>query len=863
MIIAFVIDVCEDETLVGSSLLDIVKDGIRNFLEYMNGTRDQYRTKYLLVSSDKRGYCIKGNYIEHNETSCIFWFTDGKNLNWLNNGLVYPKDSEKSTNIYKEKYRWEQRLYTFYLSKSDSPDFPRQLDWINMKMLGQLYKIHTFEQMVHAFDNIICIKDPYPLSKLHHMRPLKKTCGVHLNLVEQVDGSPERINHFVHLYVDPNKINGTYPIPEEYWIEPDAMRGFSPKVVYEHKRPSIPTVIFWKTNKLSADVYDLPPHFSRDIYKLSDCDVSKELLRQKPGIKWPVYVEHSGRQSQGVLGQPFGYLTVIRKDEYTMEACLVLLPYNYIELAQLLRTHNIQNYAEPSMDWRKAMEGYLYNIPWYYYSILASTLKQYYGIYSNIFPILNMERYDSWCKQLTKEADAKFNQMIEENISNRLNLFKPLLLPKKINDSDLIVAKTDSKRCELFDIMEAVIEFDPKHSLPIDIMGSHIPVVKERAKLELRDPEIYRDKVPDKRAYGNPYKNPDKYKKAVQQRRAPKMSPKERQRLLTSPTGIIFNGSFEKEILPFKIVPGRQIILNIPKVHVNTTLPRNPWEAVPVVQTNKINGQMRSYNTKSLTPPPTPPNHNKMSTADLSNVMEIDDNIQNISIPVNETNGVTIPNHEQSLIQKISYTSPGSHYDNHNIIPNGIDKLKRADSTPHISTNSLSQTSIEKTLNNLDVLNQAVELKLKVAINGHSNQAEELLLKKSISPQPEPSGLDILSQVAQDMLGRRAKLSQRVNQRLITLQPVKVDESLSKLTFEIKKKIQSTRTVQEIVGLSDFSKESKAHFVLSIQKYALASSKKDLSKKLQPIVDNLQSLLTKRINSRLTQQLNFVMPRQK
>ncbi|CAG8615021.1 562_t:CDS:10, partial [Funneliformis caledonium] len=465
MIIAFVIDVCEDETLVGSSLLDIVKDGIRNFLEYMNGTRDQYRTKYLLVSSDKEGYCIKweykkdgnklyklfeqlellqpdplfygsgletvfeylnfrricrwhdffcrGNYIEHNETSCIFWFTDGKNLNWLNNGLVYSKDSEKSTNIYQEKYRWEQRLYTFYLSKSDSSDFPRQLDWINMKMLGQLYKIQTFEQMVHAFDNIICIKDPYPLSKLRHMRPLKKTCGVHLNLVELEDGSPERNNHFVHLYVDPNKINGTYPIPEEYWVEPDAMRGFSPKFVYEHKRPSIPTIIFWKTNKLSADVYDLPPQFSRDIYKLSDCDVSKELLRQKPGTKWPVYVEHSGRHSQGVLGQPFGYLTAIRKDEYTIEA------------------YNIQNYAEPSMDWRKAMEGYLYNIPWYYYSILASTLKQYYGIYSNIFPILNMERYDSWCKQLTKEADAKFNQMIEKNISNRLNLFKPLLLPKK------------------------------------------------------------------------------------------------------------------------------------------------------------------------------------------------------------------------------------------------------------------------------------------------------------------------------------------------------------------------------------------------------------------------------------------------
>ncbi|CAG8751070.1 13295_t:CDS:2, partial [Funneliformis mosseae] len=98
----------------------------------------------------------------------------------------------------------------------------------------------------------------------------------------------------------------------------------------------------------------------------------------------------------------------------------------------------------------------------------------------NIFPILNMERYDSWCKQFTKEADAKFNQMIEKNISNRLEVTIKLYL-SLIHASD--------------DFVFATLKFlDPKHSLPIDIMGSHIPVVKERAKLELRDPEIYRDK---------------------------------------------------------------------------------------------------------------------------------------------------------------------------------------------------------------------------------------------------------------------------------------------------------------------------------------------------------------------------------
>ena len=51
--------------------------------------------------------------------------------------------------------------------------------------------------------------------------------------------------------------------------------------------------------------------------------------------------------------------------------------------------------------------------------ILSSTFK-HYGIYGITFPMLNLERYDSWCKQLTKEAEVKFNQMIEETISNRL-----------------------------------------------------------------------------------------------------------------------------------------------------------------------------------------------------------------------------------------------------------------------------------------------------------------------------------------------------------------------------------------------------------------------------------------------------------
>src|SRR5206468_2688360 len=155
-------------------------------------------------------------------------------------------------------------------------------------------------------------------------------------------------------------------------------------------------------------------------------------------------------------------------------------------------------------------------------------------------------------------------------------------------------------------------------------------------------------------------------------------------------------------------------------------------------------------------------------------------------------NGVMSPNHEPSMPQKAAYNASleSIHYDNHNKIPNGIEKTE---SSSHPSANFINQASTQQTFNDLDALNQSAEINSlresmqKTTINGHFNQTSDLLLNKPnspTSPLEEPSGLDILSQVAQDfgnMLGRRAKLSQRVNQRLTTLRPVKFDENLSKL----------------------------------------------------------------------------------
>ncbi|CAJ0764390.1 22598_t:CDS:2, partial [Entrophospora sp. SA101] len=122
---------------------------------------------------------FRGNYVEHNETTNIFWFTDGKNMSWLNKDLTYQgsESQSPSATIYKTKFRWDQKLYIFLITQFQNPQNPiteippPSLDWINMVM----------RQMLHAIRSILGIeKEPYKLSKNPCQYSIFQTCGVHL-----------------------------------------------------------------------------------------------------------------------------------------------------------------------------------------------------------------------------------------------------------------------------------------------------------------------------------------------------------------------------------------------------------------------------------------------------------------------------------------------------------------------------------------------------------------------------------------------------------------------------------------------------------------------------------------------------------
>ncbi|CAJ0855728.1 9757_t:CDS:10, partial [Entrophospora sp. SA101] len=449
----------------------------------------------------------RGNYVEHNETTNIFWFTDGKNMSWLNKDLTYQgsESQSPSATIYKTKFRWDQKLYIFLITQFQNPQNPiteippPSLDWINMVM----------RQMLHAIRSILGIeKEPYKLSKNPCQYSIFQTCGVHLIFSEaQRNSSSQRMNHFVQLYVDPARQSGFYPIPENFWFDSEVLKThpINNNLV---KRSSIPTLTFIRDNQFASKLNELPSFIPRDIYVVSDCQITRDLKVQPQGIKWPVYVENSSKYER--LGYPFGYLIATQKDESSLDGLRQIFQNCKLDITAF-------SYRRPFTD----------------------------GL-------------DIYLRQITQTAVVKFDQIKEEVSANRLNIFKPIpmveksCLYQKVGHSSLAKLTTIA-RAEFLNLLETQSEADPVHTLGTGDMGNYRDVIVKRKQSLLRD--LYYDfdpndkKKKDKRAFGSPFKNPDQ--KTPNERTLNKLPSDLRNRILNYHKEVVFEGSHG--ILPFKI----------------------------------------------------------------------------------------------------------------------------------------------------------------------------------------------------------------------------------------------------------------------------------------------------------------------
>ncbi len=173
-----------------------------------------------------------------------------------------------------------------------------------------------------------------------------------------------------------------WPIPEAFWVDR----------ALEHlpKRDAQPTLLYRRLSPESQDpaLTSLAvledQGLAMDRYPLEWCGSGPGGLKMGRDARWPVYLLDSGR-TKGSRGDPFGYLEA---SELAGRVTLVLLPYNYPKLAELVRQAVERGSASGHLTslpvkWRPEFNLFLTLTPPYYYPALRRCLKTK-GLHSQV-----------------------------------------------------------------------------------------------------------------------------------------------------------------------------------------------------------------------------------------------------------------------------------------------------------------------------------------------------------------------------------------------------------------------------------------------------------------------------------------------
>ncbi|CAG8522672.1 7465_t:CDS:10 [Diversispora eburnea] len=823
MIIVFLVDVYDSKTQNGYNLLNLAKLAIRSFVhvsfkntilicpkrQYVNNGKYN-GVKYVLATSDDPRYCIKTDYhdpiytfLEQLELllptepskngsglAAVFELLSFRRMiRYMDSFYRSDHGSSPTSLFYQGKNRWDQKLYTIFLS-SETYDAPPELHSLNSSMRGQLYFLQTADDVIKVIGNILGTdKELYENAADSYPYNIFSTCGVLLNFVETKNNKDFDSTDLGQIYVDPQKFEGFYPIPEEFWIEPDVVK-FPMDAASLNRRKPIPTISYWKKNDFKF--HEIPPNFPRDTYVVSECGMARELKCQKPGTKWPAR-----------YGEPFGYLTVNKKNESEMEV------------------NQLKQYSDPPSLWKESMENYRKSLPWYYLQPLSKS-----------FIICRLEKFipgSFFSKPKTDGLDTLLCQ---------ITITRPTPYPEKDIKGITQAERVLTNIHKITMLAQSGNELDSTHSVNTLIMGNFEEVMAKRERQELRDPfedNIGKKKKRDQRAFGSPFKNPGQ--KPLARRTFPKLAQKFREKLEKPPEPINFPGFFNKGIKPFVIIPGRQIITSIetpPKIR-SLNLPVNPYTTIVKPQ-SQINQTTRLPNNLTLDNPQV------ISSISTSSFSEINMDKNSVSLS-NSGNSIISNDVIDSSIGNIVIPMPKS-------LLTGLDMLVSAsmdDKTEKMDSNVEKVENVKKSNSSKD---KDIEYNNKL---NFLSQAAELVLAE------EPSiGLDdMLNQVVNQVTNVGKSSDQQP--RDLRLKPIKnirnysMDKDLSKLqsskfSEDLRMKISDdsleydentiSQQLEEFINSRNYSNEIKSKFLYSISKFAQANRKLGLSRKIESLLQD-------------------------
>lgn len=491
------------------TLLDVAKSAVETFVKVRQRSPESRGDRYMLLTSEEPPQNIKAGWKENLATfmnelknlQCIGLTTLGAalkhaldvlNINRMQTGIdtygqgrcpfylepsviVIITDGGKYTSngvppvhqdftlpmhspipgseLTKEPFRWDQRLFSLVLRLSGTPAVERDIGLVASDASpidamcevtgGRSYCITSFRMMIQCIDSLV----------------QKVQSGVVINFEKIGPDPPPLTNDAPHQDEEENEDDGNagpraqypnalapgntawyscrrliyvprsaqkgfavgfWPIPESFW--PDLNASSLPP------RSAHPNVKFTCTSQEPMVIENLP----FDKYELEPSPLTQYILaRKQPTTCWQVFVANSYKSSE--VGHPFGYLKAS-----TNLTCvnLFVMPYNYPVLLPLLEELFKVHRQKPTPEWRAQFQSYVRTMPTYYAVSLRRALTRM-GASAPLAQTLLPDTMDTslsysvltYLKRLKNLAKLEFDRLCSEVISKQVavsNLTKNL-----------------------------------------------------------------------------------------------------------------------------------------------------------------------------------------------------------------------------------------------------------------------------------------------------------------------------------------------------------------------------------------------------------------------------------------------------
>lgn len=440
--------------------------------------------------------------------------------------LVLPIDKKPGSELVKEPFRWDQRLFTISLRMSgvhpigpNSSDSPyRELCEATGGKLFIANSKHALHQALESVNSKIHSGVVVSLEPLPCLRP---------NQMQM----PSALHRMI---LTKQGQKGHWPIPDEFW----------PASLPDHQIPprSAHPVILFSQEESEPQVVEAMPF---DKYELEPSPLTQHILSLKrTNICWQCFVQNS--HSQEGPGRTFGYL---KPSSTGTSVNLILMPYNYPKLVELVRGLFSFPKVPPSKEWQHAFESYLSGIPPYYVAPIKAGLLSKYGppgahlipehisanlknSISNYLVKLKGQSKSSLDKTFAEIIQAReTSRQISEKLAtappdptqppkksskqrgtnrsntvdttNRPDLFINILnVPRDELVAQLAIARENSKRLlHSSRTKPMILREDALHKVPISSMGDYTQALKN--KETVRDPTT--DAAERPLTFGNPF----------------------------------------------------------------------------------------------------------------------------------------------------------------------------------------------------------------------------------------------------------------------------------------------------------------------------------------------------------------------